>query len=791
MLFSLRNQMRDQARSHQEQLRHLQEMMLRIERQLQPTEELLSKPAPQEEVSTHKEPVEDVTLPIPDQAPDIRFTHAPIAGTDVSDAAADIAHDHFPTSRLDVEEAETDHPVPIPEAPRKSRADLERFIGENLINKIGILILITGIGFFIKYAIDKDWIGESGRVMIGLLAGSALVGIAHRLRSGYRPFSSVLAGGGIAVYYFSIAFAFQEYQLIQQPVAFVIMVFITAIAVLLSILYDRVELALLAAIGGFLTPFMVSNGSGNHHVLFSYLLLLNIGLLSLSYYKKWISVHVLSFFATALVYLVWFINQRLGIRAGEIPYAAVFGYITLLYGIFLAMNLIYNTRKKEQFHWLDYSLLLILNLTYFSAGLTHISHLFKQETGGLFCVLLAGIQLVLAAYFKKKQPEFRLMFFFLIGLTLSYVSLAAPVQLSGERITLFWSAELVLLFWLYRRSGIRTFLAGSLIVYVLMAVSLVMDWSAVAGEVQSRIPLLFNSWSGWVTALAASVSYGLYYWHVMQQERTLIWGWQITGYQLRHLFAAVFLITLYITGFFSINWYFHEASNIALPNYAHQLFSALFALVLIGRIRSRQSVRTFHYTAALYFLFTFFELISVMAFGRFQLELLISSGTLFYRLLAVASLAAVLLVVYRVSLQLLSFSGKRTETEAWLSWHNILLVVLLLSNAGGWIYVVLAGGGARSEVFADQFSKAGLTVLWGTCAAVVMWLGMRWSNKLLRIISLILFAVSLAKLFFFDINDLSEGGRITAFILLGILLLGVSFMYQRLKKILMNDSRND
>ena len=790
MLFSIRNQLRDHSNQHRDQLRQLQEMIYRIETRLKQPDAPAAQVIPEEDTNSASqvEPAQYVppSMPVPESViPEIAIQNDFKEEHDVAQSN----ESSFGSQPVEPEVSDK-LPETATQLSRKSRTDLERFIGENLINKIGILILITGIGFFIKYAIDKDWIGEGGRVIIGLLAGSALVGIAHRLRNGYRAFSSVLAGGGIAVYYFSIAFAFQEYQLIAQPVAFVIMVVITAFAVLLSVLYNRVELALLAAIGGFLTPFMVSNGSGNHHVLFAYLLLLNIGLLSLSYFKNWISVHVLSFFATALVYLVWVINQLLGSRSGEIPYAAVFVYITLLYVVFLAMNLLYNTRKKVQFHWLDYSLLLVLNLAYFSAGLWHIKHLVQQEIGGLFCVILAGINLLLAAYFNKKLPGFRLMFYFMIGLTLSYVSLAAPVQLTGDRITLFWSAELVLLFWLYRRSGIRTFLAGSLVVYVLMAISLWMDWTAVASDVQSRIPLLFNSWSGWITSLAASVSYGLYYWHVMQEDRAQVWGWQIKGYQMRHFFAAVFLICVYITGFFSVNWYFHAASNLALPNYAHQLFTALLVLILTFRIGKRNSVRSFHYTATLYFLFTFFELVSVIAFGKFQPGLLIASGTILYRALACASLLAVLLVIYTVSVQLLKLSGKRTETAAWLSWHDVLLVVLLLSNAGGWIYVVLAGGGIRSNEFADQFSKAGLTVLWGICAAVVMWLGMRWANKMLRIISLILFAVSLLKLFFFDIDELTEGGRIAAFILLGILLLAVSFMYQRLKKIVMNDPDN-
>src|SRR5688572_4800852 len=159
----------------------------------------------------------------------------------------------------------------------KSDADIERFIGENLANKIGIAVLVLGISFFVKYAIDKNWINETGRVGIGLLCGAILIGLAHRIRNSYRSFSSVLVGGGLTVFYFTIAYAFHQYHLIGQQPAFIIMVVITAFAVLLSLYYERQELAILATIGGFITPFLVTTGKENYIALFTYLCILNGG----------------------------------------------------------------------------------------------------------------------------------------------------------------------------------------------------------------------------------------------------------------------------------------------------------------------------------------------------------------------------------------------------------------------------------------------------------------------------------------------------------------------------------
>ena len=89
-----------------------------------------------------------------------------------------------------------------------------------------------------------------------------------------------------------------------------------------------------------------------------------------------------------------------------------------------------------------------------------------------------------------------------------------------------------------------------------------------------------------------------------------------------------------------------------------------------------------------------------------------------------------------------------------------------------------------------SFEKAGLTVVWGVSSFIMIWIGMKYAYKPLRVTALVLFGITLAKLFMFDISNISQGGKILAFILLGALLLIISFMYQRLKKIIIDDSKD-
>jgi uncharacterized membrane protein len=118
----------------------------------------------------------------------------------------------------------------------------------------------------------------------------------------------------------------------------------------------------------------------------------------------------------------------------------------------------------------------------------------------------------------------------------------------------------------------------------------------------------------------------------------------------------------------------------------------------------------------------------------------------------------------------------------------MLLIWYVLSMEGKWLYTIAGNDAAHRSVLLQQYNKAGLTVLWGTLAAIMIWLGIKHQHKQLRILSLLLFGITLFKLFVSDISGISEGGKIAAFILLGVILLAVSFMYQRLKKLIINDA---
>lgn len=265
--------------------------------------------------------------------------------------------------------------------------DLEKFIGENLLSKIGIAIFVIGMGFLVKLGIDNDVISEGMRVAIGVLIGAGLIGLAHYLRNSFSKFSSILVGGALAILYFTIALAMHEYQLIPQTAAFVIMVFITAFAVLLSIAYDRKSLAVLALIGGFGTPFFVSTGEGNFAVLLSYILILDIGMLILVYFKKWNLVNYLAYAFTYILFAGVFSLKFLGDE--DSARFSIFLFLTAFYLIFFLMSIIYNIKNKLKFNFREVSMLLSNSAIYFAFGLAILHGFHNGLYSGVFTVLIA------------------------------------------------------------------------------------------------------------------------------------------------------------------------------------------------------------------------------------------------------------------------------------------------------------------------------------------------------------------------------------------------------------------
>lgn len=196
---------------------------------------------------------------------------------------------------------------PLPALPAaQERESLEAIIGSRWLLYIGVFAVIVGVSYFVKLAFDNHWINETARVVIGAITGVALVlGGMRFVRSGYGPYGQSISGGGIAILYLSIYAGFNFYHLIPQPPAFILMCLVTVAAAWIADRQRSQPLALLAIGGGFATPFFLATGHDAEVALFTYDAILVLGTTLLARRQQWSWLILLSYVGVVLTVTFW------------------------------------------------------------------------------------------------------------------------------------------------------------------------------------------------------------------------------------------------------------------------------------------------------------------------------------------------------------------------------------------------------------------------------------------------------------------------------------------------------
>ncbi len=187
----------------------------------------------------------------------------------------------------------------------------EQFMGVKLFAWLGGLVLFLGLAFAIKYSFDQGWISPQLRVAAGYLVGIGLVvGGARIPRARYAFTVQALTSAGILTLY-AVTFAAQSpkiYNLLPAALAFPLMIAITATAFVLAVTLDAPAVAVLALSGGFLTPPLIASGHDQPLVLFTYIAMLDIGLVAVALRKRWNYLALLGAIGTAVMEFGWVMN---------------------------------------------------------------------------------------------------------------------------------------------------------------------------------------------------------------------------------------------------------------------------------------------------------------------------------------------------------------------------------------------------------------------------------------------------------------------------------------------------
>jgi len=331
----------------------------------------------------------------------------------------------------------------LPEA----KGSLEDRIGSQLFSRVGIVALLVATTLFLKWAIDNHWIGALGRVMAGLIGGSAIVVWSERFRrKGFNAFSYSLKAVGSGALYLSLWAAFQLYHLLPAGAALGAMILVTAWNAYMAWSQNSEILAAYAIAGGFATPLMLSTG-GNHEIfLFTYVLAIDIATVVLVRLKSWPRLLFGAFPATVAFFIGWYVEFYGAFNVGE-PVGITTIFIVLFFAVFVLATVPRRQDGESAGSAITEVFLPLANAVFAALALYSVlEDAHHHELLPWVAVLFGAVYLGL-----MRLPESRVASAVHLSLSVVFLTIAIPLKASGHWVTIGWLTEGVALLWISAR----------------------------------------------------------------------------------------------------------------------------------------------------------------------------------------------------------------------------------------------------------------------------------------------------------------------------------------------------
>ncbi|QHD95857.1 DUF2339 domain-containing protein [Proteus terrae subsp. cibarius] len=310
----------------------------------------------------------------------------------------------------------------------------------NPLAKIGMLLLFFGLSYLLKYSIENELISASTRLMMAGTGCLALLGIGWWLRKKNLIYALILQGGGIGGLYITIFAATKIYDFIPIGIALAIMVFICLVSVSLAVIHRAISLAVLASLGGYLAPILLSTGDNNYVGLFSYYLILSIGILIISHWQVWRLLNLIGFAFTFGIGFIWAIPNYT--HADYLPCQLFLIANWLIFGVATELSTLKNKLK--------------LNISFDATllfGTPLIGFIFQHrlasewEYGVAIASSLYGLAYFALSWFvlKHYREEGKLLAIAFFMLSATFATLAVPFAFSAEWTSIVWAIEGVMI----------------------------------------------------------------------------------------------------------------------------------------------------------------------------------------------------------------------------------------------------------------------------------------------------------------------------------------------------------
>ena len=642
---------------------------------------------------------------------------------------------------------------------RIKQNQIEMKIGLNWINKIGIILILLGVSAAAKYTYST-WFNEYMKGISFFVLGGGLLGIGEwAYRKNKKPFATGLLGGGISVLYGAIFYSYFLLEIINLTTGLLLSVIITLLSIILSLRYQSRTICSLGLIGGYFPffsyVFVYGLSGNNYYIAMGYLFLLNLSVLLISLWKKWNITNYISFlfhFPSLFFLVLNAPDQLIGIA-----------YSLLTFLMYLGITLTYSFRKNKALNKLDV-ILLAMN-TFFSFGVIYL--LFDKaglgEYQGLLALIFSLVFIGLGQFVEKIMRDEKPTMILFYATSLTFAILMIPLQFGVQWLAFGWFIEgAVLILSGYRikqrlmeAAGWGLFLFSILVFYIF----------------DSLLLQLFGPAVRYFDFKYAVITVGMLfvmYFYLKERAKNNDYSYSIAGNHIRY-FKYWVLLNLWFYSLYTgtkiydywvpirnAHYDFYRLTIVALITFAIGYFLAKFPLLQDRIVRYYRML--LYAVGNLTFLYvTVF--IPVLA--------PVYADNVVYEYMALGILIVfnifVLINTRDLVLKLLGRSYKNLE------FYPVIIGLYLL--------------GIITALLIVQFRLGDINLLFSIVYLVLaigfILYGFKQGFVYIRRMGLALSLMSTSKLFIFDLSFLEQGSKIFAYFSFGVLLLGISFIYQK------------
>ncbi len=662
---------------------------------------------------------------------------------------------------------------------RPQGVTMEYAVATTWLMRVGIVLLVACVGYFLKWSHDNNLIGQTTRVAMSILFGVAMLGGGIRLLGNrWNILGQGFAGGGLATLYFSMYALGPLYHLLDSMVlVFALMILVTITAGILALYADSLLIAIFGIIGGFCTPLLLNTGITNYPALFSYLLLLNIGILGIAHKRQWRLLNYLGFVFTYALYI-----SALGSYKNT-DFTIAITFLSLFFITHSTLVFLYNLRRAQVA-----SLLEIFHLV-FNAGLYSwfaydlIVKAYGRPYPALMTLAIALYYVLHVVAFVQNKSNDRRLLVSLIALAGFYTTLTMPLVMEQESLTFAWALQALMFLWIGRRLDSAFLRQVAYVIYALTFIRLALfefprfDFSSAAPADMTLYwkAMATRLWAfgGAIGSIAAAFFLELHH-SLRPSDKPITPLPDTPDFAPACITHRIFFWSAVAVIFLYLHSELYMLFNYFTP-WRPAMLTGLWCAMGLGFLLLYRSAQTTSFFVGLIF-FTAGAIAKTLwvdmpgwqwcESGYFNMAytpfLALTRWLDFVSVLALLGAGAALL--YR--------QGSKTVVPAIFGYTALALL---------WLY-------SSTELFSllhwklREFEAGGISILW-TVFAISFITGGIWKRvRAIRIVGLSLFAVVALKVFIIDLAHMPTIYRVIALMVIGTLLLLGSFAYLRASK---------